>query len=122
MARLRSDKSKTKPLDKPVDKNETVKEGSTNAEPTGRGMSEMPPRRHSSQPAADPQRRPEQQRQEPSAEVHESEKSPEPASFTANGHQRIAERAFMLFQESGCEHGNDWFHWFEAERADRRHS
>ncbi|MFY4730707.1 DUF2934 domain-containing protein [Nitrospira sp. BLG_2] len=31
-------------------------------------------------------------------------------------HRRIAERAFILFQENGCEHGNDWSHWFEAER------
>lgn len=34
-------------------------------------------------------------------------------------HRRIAERAFILFQESGYEHGNDWSHWFEAERQIR---
>lgn len=31
-------------------------------------------------------------------------------------HRRIAERAFILYQESGYEHGNDLEHWFEAER------
>lgn len=34
-------------------------------------------------------------------------------------HRRIAERAFILFQERGYEHGNDWAHWFEAERQIR---
>jgi hypothetical protein len=48
------------------------------------------------------------------------------STSTPNGHQsieddsarrrRIAERAYILFQESGYEQGNDWFHWFEAER------
>jgi hypothetical protein len=52
-----------------------------------------------------------------------------PTSSPDNGHQgreddpamhrRVAERAFILFQESGCQHGNDWAHWFEAERQIR---
>ena len=29
---------------------------------------------------------------------------------------RIAERAFMLYEESGFRHGNDVEHWLEAER------
>lgn len=32
---------------------------------------------------------------------------------------RIAERAFVLYLESGCQHGNDLEHWFEAEREVR---
>ncbi|UVT20380.1 MAG: DUF2934 domain-containing protein [Nitrospira sp.] len=31
-------------------------------------------------------------------------------------HRRIAVRAFILYLESGCRHGNDLEHWFEAER------
>ena len=31
-------------------------------------------------------------------------------------HQRIAERAFLLYQERGFRHGNDLDHWLEAER------
>lgn len=29
--------------------------------------------------------------------------------------RRIAERAFLLYLESGCQHGRDLEHWFEAE-------
>ncbi|MDN5941497.1 MAG: DUF2934 domain-containing protein [Nitrospira sp.] len=29
---------------------------------------------------------------------------------------RIAERAFLLYEERGFRHGNDLEHWFEAER------
>jgi hypothetical protein len=35
-------------------------------------------------------------------------------------HRRIAERAFNLYLEGGCRHGNDLEHWFEAEREIRR--
>ena len=31
-------------------------------------------------------------------------------------HSRIAERAFILYEESGFRHGNDLEHWLEAER------
>lgn len=31
-------------------------------------------------------------------------------------HHRIAEHAFLLFQENGCRHGRDLADWFEAER------
>lgn len=34
-------------------------------------------------------------------------------------HRRIAERAFILFQERGYEQGNDWAYWFEAEQQVR---
>ena len=30
-------------------------------------------------------------------------------------HPEIAERAFLLFQERGCEHGRDLEDWFNAE-------
>ena len=113
MARARSNKSKNK---------------STKEEETRVGQSDENPAQHRSlQPAAGSNKRQEQQRihEEPSADLRESEKFCEQTPF-ANGHQgieddsaahrRIAERAFILFQESGCEHGNDWSHWFEAER------
>ncbi|UVT17462.1 MAG: DUF2934 domain-containing protein [Nitrospira sp.] len=31
-------------------------------------------------------------------------------------HRRIAAKAFILYLESGCRHGNDLEHWFKAER------
>ena len=31
-------------------------------------------------------------------------------------HSRIAERAFLLYAESGFQHGHDLDHWLEAER------
>jgi Protein of unknown function (DUF2934) len=44
-------------------------------------------------------------------------------SDSANGsdleselHRRIAERAFLLYEERGFRHGNDLDHWLEAER------
>lgn len=139
MARIRSDKGKSKPLHKPVDRKESKKEiirpGQSDegtpisAQPTGRGMSENPA---SSQPAAKIKKRQVQQRvQAPSTDLGESEAVSSQAPFTtittaANGyrsteddpatHRRIAERAYILFLENGCEHGNDWSHWFEAER------
>lgn len=44
-------------------------------------------------------------------------------SDSANGsglesdpHRKVAERAFLLYEERGFRHGNDLEHWFEAER------
>ena len=135
MARERSEKSKNKPLDKPEGRKEKVRTGksdegvSTSAEPTGEVTSGNPTRHYSVQPAARSQKRQERQRiEEPSGDLRESKKFLEqtPRTTRTNGgqstdddsvtHRRIAERAFILFQESGCEHGNDWSHWFEAER------
>ena len=31
-------------------------------------------------------------------------------------HQRIADRAYILYEQSGFQHGNDLEHWLEAER------
>ena len=49
--------------------------------------------------------------------------NPYAMSDSANGsglesdlHQRIAERAFLLYKERGFRHGNDLDHWLEAER------
>jgi hypothetical protein len=25
-------------------------------------------------------------------------------------------RAYQLYLDSGCQHGNDWYHWFQAEK------
>jgi hypothetical protein len=138
MARERSDKGKNKPLDKPEGRKEKVRTGrtgksdeggSTSAEPTEEVTSENPTRPYSVQPAARSQKRQERQQiAEPAADLRESKKFLEqtPRTTRTNGgpsieddlvtHRRIAERAFILFQESGCEHGNDWSHWFEAER------
>lgn len=137
MARGRSGKSKSKPLDKSVDKKKKMKAGQaddSNAESLGPVRGEDFAQHHSLEPATERQ---EQQRlQEPSADVDEMNILSEDILSTAsadasaeNGHQgreddserhrRVAERAFMLFQENGCEHGNDWAHWFEAERQIR---
>jgi hypothetical protein len=35
--------------------------------------------------------------------------------FQAHLHQRIAERAFQLFEKDGADHGNDQNHWVQAE-------
>lgn len=139
MARARSSKSQSKPLDKSVDRKKKMKTGRSdeaNAEKTESielAGSEDSAQHHSLEPAAPPTERTEQQRrQEPSADVEEMNILSEDALSTAsldNGHhgiedesathRRVAERAFMLFQENGCEHGNDWAHWFEAERQIR---
>ena len=135
MARARSDKSKSKPLDKPADKKKKMKTGQSEeanaakAESIELARSEDSAQHHSLEPATERQ---EQQRlQEPSADLEELNILPEDTLSTAspdNGHlgieedsthRRVAERAFMLFQEHGCEHGNDWAHWFEAERQIR---
>lgn len=133
MARARSDKSKGKPS---VGKEKTragqSDEGeATNAESAGRGLSKSSAQRNSLPPgAANLKKRQEQQRrEESSADLQESEKFSEEALSIITppdehqsiedhsaAHRRIAEQAFTLFQESGCEHGNDWAHWFEAER------
>lgn len=49
-----------------------------------------------------------------------------PAADSAKGssqesgiHHRIAQRAFLLYEESGFRHGNDLEHWLEAERQVR---
>jgi hypothetical protein len=33
--------------------------------------------------------------------------------------RQTAERALILFQKLGYEHGNDWAHWLEAEQETR---
>ena len=136
MARARSDKSKSKPSDKSVDKKKKMKTGQSDeakAESIELARSEDSAQHHSLESAAKPPERQEQQRtKEPSADLEELNILPEDTLSTAspdNGHlgieddstthRRVAERAFMLFQENGCEHGNDWAHWFEAERQIR---
>jgi hypothetical protein len=141
MARARSDKSKSKPSDKSVDKKKKMKTGQSEeanaakAESIELARSEDSARHDSLESAAKPRERQEQQRtQEPSADLEELDVLPEDTLSTAspspdNGHhgieddlathRRVAERAFMLFQENGCKHGNDWAHWFEAERQIR---
>lgn len=135
MARARSDKNKSKPsVGKEQMRAGQSDEGATNAEPAERALSKNSAQRDSLPPDAHPKKRKERQRrEEPSVDVRESEKSSESmlSTMTANGHQgiedqgiedgssahrRIAEQAFILFQESGYEHGNDWSHWFDAER------
>ena len=138
MARARSDKSKSKPLDKSVDKKKKMKTGQSEeanaakAESIELARSEDSAQHRSLQPAAKPKERQERRIEEASADLEELNILPEDTLSTPspdNGHQgveddsamhrRVAERAFMLFQENGCEHGNDWAHWFEAERQIR---
>ncbi len=133
MARARSDKSKGKSSvgREKTRAGQSDEGGATNAESAGRVLSKSSAQRNSLPPTANPQKRQEHQRveQEPSADLQESEKfSEEALSMTTSldghqesedhsaAHRRIAEQAFTLFQESGCKHGNDWAHWFEAER------
>ena len=54
---------------------------------------------------------------------HQEPANPNVLSDSANGsglesdlHRRIAERAFLLYEERGFRHGNDVEHWLEAER------
>jgi hypothetical protein len=46
--------------------------------------------------------------------------SPSPAGLSAEEQSRIQEkiaiRAYELWQEAGCVHGNDEAHWLQAER------
>lgn len=130
----RSDKSKSNPLKK---KTRARKSGevSAPAESTGQTVSGTPAQFQSEQPAAETKKRDARRRQveeEPLVDLRESEESLDHTfspSTTSNGyqdinddsaaHRRIAERAFMVYQEHGCEHGNDWAHWFEAERQIR---
>lgn len=44
-----------------------------------------------------------------------------PAPPPADLHERIAKRAYELFEEGGCVNGNDMDHWLEAEREVREH-
>lgn len=135
MARERSDKSKTKPS---KEEKKTGKSGEgmpTRADPTERAMSGNPTQHNSLQETAEPKKRHERQQaaQAKSAEFREPDKFSEQrvsgTSSDDNGHQgiedgsvhhRIAEQAFILFQEHGYEHGNDWAHWFEAEQQIKR--
>jgi len=138
MARARSDKSKSKPLDKSADKKKKMKTGQSDgakAESIELARSEDSAQHHLLESAAKPKPRERQKQlrtEEPSADLEELNVLPEDTLSTAspdNGqhgieddsatHRRVAERAFMLFQENGCEHGNDWAHWFEAERQIR---
>ena len=141
MARARSDKSKSKPSDKAVDQKKKMKTGQSEeakaakAESIELARSEGSAQHHSLESAAKPKPRERQKQlrtEEPSADLEELNVLPEDTLSTAspdNGHhgieddsathRRVAERAFMLFQENGCEHGNDWAHWFEAERQIR---
>ena len=135
MERARSDKNKNKPsgnkekMRADPSAGQSGEGASMNMEPTGGTLSRSSTQRNSLPPAASPTKRQERQRRkEPSVDLRESEKFSEPtlSTITANGHQgiednssthrRIAERAYILFQENGCEHGNDWSDWFEAER------
>jgi hypothetical protein len=43
-------------------------------------------------------------------------RSKDQAEGQGNLHQRIAERAYSLYEQSGFQHGNDVEHWLEAER------
>jgi hypothetical protein len=134
MARERSDKSKKTPLGKRLNEPKITTEQpdesvSTKAEASGRGISETSAQRPAStaQPTK-PNRSKKWVEQQSPVDFREPEQSSAQtvSTSTPNGRQsieddsatrrRIAERAYILFQENGCEHGNDWFHWFEAER------
>ena len=137
MARI--DKSKNKPLDKKkkIKTDQSSVNMSVSDGPTGPVRSETPARsilgsKKRQEQRTEPQPiEPQRIELETPADLERSETSERVSSSidagsTTNGnrrleensatHRRIAERAFILFVESGCEHGNDWLHWFEAER------
>ncbi len=138
----RTDKSKNKPLDKKkkIKTDQPNEDMSASPEPSGPVIRDTSAR-STPRSTRGSKKRQEPQRIEPltfaglpqSEKSESAEKPKRVSSFTdisstTNGnqgqgmeddsatHRRIAERAFILFVESGCEHGNDWLHWFEAER------
>jgi hypothetical protein len=126
MARERTDKLKNMPSKQKTRAAKSDATQSTSGQAAAE-QTENPTRQPSLQPAVGAKKRRERIPEDPSADVGASETSlvQEPAASNGHGgiedesasmHRRIAERAFLLFQESGCEHGNDWAHWFEAER------
>lgn len=126
MARERSDKSKNKSPKEEKKAGKSDEGMPTRPEPAELTRSGNPAQRNSLQSAAGSKKRQEKQQleQERSTDLRESDKFSEHKT-SDNGHQgidndsarrRISERAFILFQDRGCEHGNDWAHWFEAER------
>lgn len=129
MARERTDKVKNKPSkEKTREKTRTAKsDAALSAGAPAIEQTESPTGQPSLQPAAGSKKRRERMQEGPSADSGASETSLVQAPAASNGHvgiedesaamrRRIAERAFLLYQESGGEHGNDWSHWFEAER------
>lgn len=131
MARERSDKSKSKSPKKEERRAAKPDEGmSTSPESAEWATSGDSVQQASLQSLGRSTKRQVRQRteEERTADARESEPFSEqrPSTLsTTDGHQhieddsahrRIAERAFSLFQERGYEHGNDWAHWFEAER------
>jgi hypothetical protein len=129
MARERTDKVKNKPSkEKTREKTRAAKSGAAlSAGSPALEQTEGPTGQPSLQPAVGSKKRRERIQEGPSADSGASETSlvQEPASFNGHAgiedesaamHRRIAERAFLLYQESSGEHGNDWAHWFEAER------
>ncbi len=128
MARERTDKVKNKPSkEKTREKTRAAKsDAALSAGAQAIEQTESPTGQPSLQLAVGSKKRRERIQEGPSADSGVSETlAHAPAAFnghvgieneSATMHRRIAERAFLLFQESGCEHGNDWSHWFEAER------
>ena len=37
------------------------------------------------------------------------------ANLSLNGEEEISKRAYALWEQRNCEHGNDWADWFQAE-------
>jgi len=52
--------------------------------------------------------------------MSKNKKQSPPVPMSAEDHARIHEqitnRAYELWQQAGCEHGNDKAHWLQAER------
>lgn len=53
---------------------------------------------------------------EPSSAGPTNGRLEDPAEGQGNLYQRIAERAFFLYERSGFQHGKDLEHWLEAEQ------
>lgn len=126
MARDRTDKVKKKPPKEKVRGTTSDAAMSTGAQEFEQTVGESPTGERSLRPTVGSKRRRERVQEGSFDDVGASETSLGQAAPDSNGsvgvkdesgatHRRIAERAYVLFQESGYEHGNDWSHWFQAE-------
>jgi hypothetical protein len=127
MARERTDKVKKKPPKEKVGGEKSDAAMSTGAQEFEQTVGESPTGERSLRPTVGSKRRRERVQEGSFDDVEASETSLVQEPAASNGsvgmegesgatHRRIAERAYVLFQESGYEHGNDWSHWFQAER------
>lgn len=52
----------------------------------------------------------------PKLQTSEAAHAPAPSARRAVAHHEIAARAYLIWEASGRQHGNDRAHWLQAER------